>query len=567
MRVKRSASVVALLLGTLFGCVSDKQEADLIIQGGSIYSGVDRYEIVEALAVYDGRVIALGEIDELDGYRGSDTQVITLSGSQAVYPGFIEGHGHLAGLGSALKTLDLSAVESFAELCAEVAKAAENQPEGEWIIGWGWHQSKWSDDESSFVQGFPSHQLLSQAVPNHPVYLMHASGHASMVNANAMNLTSITEATEYSGDGQVIKDSSGAPTGVLNENAMYLVSGVAMPETVETAKVDIRRAVAHAHQYGVTGFHDAGTLAHELQALETLAQNSDLGLRVYSMLSSSQPELLEQWLDKAPLIDAYDNFLTVRSIKIHGDGALGSRGAWLHEEYSDQPGHFGMPTYPMDGVEILAKQSLEAGYQLNVHAIGDRTNTEVLDRFAKVLAEHGTTDHRFRIEHAQHLTTQDIQRFAKLGVIPSMQAIHMSSDRPWAIDRLGKARIESGAYMWSDLLDTGVMIINGTDVPIEPISPIANFYASITRRTLAGLPEGGYEPQQKMTREEALKSLTYAPAFGAFQEADRGFIGVGALADFVILDRDILNVAEDEVLETSVVATIIDGRIVYEASL
>jgi len=567
MRAKLKAGVVALLAGVLFGCASEQKEADLIIHGGSIYSGIDQYEVVDALAVQGGRIVALGEWSDIRDYQGTNTEVIALTDTQTLYPGFIEGHGHLAGLGSALKTLDLSSVKSFAELCAAVAKAAENTPEGEWIIGWGWHQSKWSDDESSFVGGFPTHHQLSQMVPNHPVYLMHASGHASLVNAKGMALTNITSETQYSGDGQVIKNESGAPTGALNENAMYLASGVAMPETVETAKADIKRAVTHAHQYGVTGFHDAGTLGHELKALEELAQSGTLRLRVYSMLSSSQPELVAAWLNKEPLIDAYNGFLTVRSIKIHGDGALGSRGAWLHEEYSDHPGHFGMPTYPMDGVELLAQQSLNAGYQLNVHAIGDRTNTEVLDRFAKVLASSEIKDHRFRIEHAQHLTTEDIQRFAKLGVIPSMQAIHMSSDRPWAIDRLGKERIESGAYMWSNLLDTGVLIINGTDVPIEPISPIANFYASVTRKTLAGMPEGGYEPAQKMTREEALKSLTYAPAFGAFQESDRGFIAKGALADFVILDRDILSVDESEILSTAVVATMIDGKIVYEASL
>ena len=558
--------IIAATLLSFAGCDAAPKPADTVVFGGPIHTVDDSQPLVEALAAQDGKVLDVGSWEEIEALIGPSTEVINLNG-RAMYPGFVEGHGHLAGLGKALVTVDLSSASSYEETIARVAAAAEQQPEGSWVMGWGWHQSKWSNDESEYVGGFPTHEALSAAVPNHPVDLRHASGHATLVNQLAMELAGIDRETEYGVGGEVVKNDSGEPTGVLNENATYLVDSFTASSTAEQAREDIVRAAEHALANGITSFHDAGTLQHELEAMMMLGDKARLPIRVYSMLSSSQPELVQSWLQREPVVGLYNNHLTVRSIKIHADGALGSRGAWLLQAYSDAPDVFGMPTYPMEGVESLALAGLERGYQVNVHAIGDRTNQETLDRFERALRQFPDTDHRFRIEHAQHLHPDDIKRFAALGVIPSMQAIHMSSDRPWAIDRLGIERIESGAYMWSDLIDSGAIIVNGTDVPIEPINPIANFYAAVTRQTLAGQPDGGYEAAQKMTRDEALKSITFWPAVGAFEENYKGRLSEGYLFDAVILSSDIMTVDSSELLQIDVEQTIVAGQTRYQRSL
>ncbi|RMA77656.1 amidohydrolase [Umboniibacter marinipuniceus] len=554
--------ILAATLLSLIGCDTTPNHADTVVLGGPIYTVNDSQPFVEALAAQDGRVLEVGSLTQIEALIGPNTAIIDLNG-RAMYPGFVEGHGHLAGLGKALVTVDLSSAESYQEVIARVAAAASQQPPGSWVMGWGWHQSKWSNDGSDYVGGFPTHGALTAAVPNHPVDLRHASGHATLVNQMAMDLAGIDHQTDYGIGGEVVKDSNGEPTGVLNENATYLVDAFTASSTAVQASEDIIRASEHALANGITSFHDAGTLSHELEAMMALGDSGQLAIRVYSMLSSSQPELVESWLLREPAVGLYDNHLSVRSIKIHADGALGSRGAWLLRAYTDAPEVFGMPTYPMDGVEALALAGLERGFQVNVHAIGDRTNQETLNRFERALRQFPEIDHRFRIEHAQHLHPDDIKRFAELGVIPSMQAIHMSSDRPWAIDRLGIERIESGAYMWSDLIDSGAIIVNGTDVPIEPINPIANFYAAVTRQTLAGQPEGGYEAGQRMTRDEALKSMTFWPAVGAFEEGFKGQLSKGYLFDAVILSNDIMTVDSDEILNVQIEQTIVAGQTRY----
>jgi len=290
-----------------------------------------------------------------------------------------------------------------------------------------------------------------------------------------------------------------------------------------------------------------------------------MNVRIYAMLTGWDEELINEWYEKGPNIDP-DHRFTVRSIKLNCDGALGNRGAWLLEPYTDRPGHFGLETLPMEMVDKTARNGLQNGFQVCSHAIGDRANREILDRYESALNELSKlgTDHRFRIEHAQHLHPDDIPRFAELGVIPAMQAVHMSSDRPWAIDRLGEKRIKEGAYMWQDLLKSGIPIVNGTDVPVEPLNPIASFYASVSRKTLKGTPEGGYEPEQKMTREQALKSYTLDAAYGAFEEDIKGSITIGKLADFTIYNQDLMTVDEADILSTEVVMTIFDGEVVYE---
>jgi predicted amidohydrolase YtcJ len=283
------------------------------------------------------------------------------------------------------------------------------------------------------------------------------------------------------------------------------------------------------------------------------------------MLSGSDEALISNYFQNGPIIDT-SNWVTIRSVKLYSDGALGSRGAWLLEEYSDAPGVHGHNITTVEEMERIAQNAYKAGFQVCTHAIGDRANREVLNIYERVFASDSgkTNDPRFRIEHAQHIDLEDIPRFKELNVIPAMQAIHLSSDRPWAIRRLGQQRIEDGAYVWQKLLSQGSLIVNGTDAPVEPVSPMANFYASVSRKTLAGTPEGGYEPSQKMTREQALRSYTLDAAYGAFWEKDKGSIEVGKLADFTVLDQDIMTIPEDQLLKTQVIITIVDGKVLYQ---
>jgi len=384
------------------------------------------------------------------------------------------------------------------------------------------------------VRGFQTHHLLSQVSPDNPVYLTHASGHAGFANAKAMEIAGISRSTLFQGDGEIIKDEQGNPTGIFIEEATSLIT-----------------------QH----------IPKEIQLYKEFLKNNKLKVRLWVMLDGSDAELLQKWFEKGPEIGLGNHFLTIRAIKLYADGALGSRGAWLLEPYSDRPGHYGQAVTPMEKIYQVARQGLQYGFQVCVHAIGDRANREVLNQFERVFKElpEKANDHRFRIEHAQHISARDIPRFAQLGVIASMQGIHLSSDRPWAIHRLGKKRIEEGAYAWQKLLQSGAIIVNGTDVPVEPINPIACFYASVTRKTLDGYPPNGYEPDQKMTREQALRSYTLDAAYGAFEENLKGSIEVGKFADFTVFSQDIMTVPEDKLLETRIVYTIINGEIVYQA--
>jgi predicted amidohydrolase YtcJ len=554
-----------LVLVSLAACSQPMIDAPMttVFSGGTIYSGQGEQRL-EALAVREGVIVAAGSIDSVLEAAGDNPSHVDLKG-RVLMPGFIESHGHLTGFGHSQQILALSDVTSYQELVAVVAEAvAEAQP-GQWIVGRGWHQSKWTSLGDKVVKGFQTHHALSAVSPDNPVLLAHASGHAVFANEAAMALADVGQGASFGGDGEIILDEEGMPTGIFNENAANLISDLVPADSLEDRKQQIRLATKAALAKGVTSFHDAGSDPLDMQALLDMAASGELGLRVYAILSTAFPALIDDWFAKGPMVDAYDGMLSVRSVKIHADGALGSRGAWLLEQYSDRHGHYGMPTYPMEGVEEMAVRGLNAGFQVNVHAIGDRTNQEVMDRFAAALEQAPNADHRFRIEHAQHLALSDIPRFAQLGVIASMQAIHMSSDRPWAIDRLGIERIEEGAYVWQKLLQSGAVVVNGTDVPIEPIDPFACFYASVTRKTLAGQPEGGYEASQRMTRAQALISYTRDAAYAAFQEKHLGTLEQGKWADMVILDRDIMQVDESAILDTQVLATLLAGKVVYGA--
>ncbi len=549
----------------LFGCTS--QKADMVISNGIIYTMDDFNPLAEAVAIRDGKIIAVGSEYAVGSYIGSETKVLDLNGKTMV-PGLIEGHGHFMGMGYAKMRLDLSTVNNYDELVDMVADAVIEAEPGEWILGRGWHQSKWDPEPVPLVKGFQTHEKLSTVSPDNPVWLTHASGHAAFGNAKAMEIAGVTAETEFGFGGEIIKDLQGNPTGVFNERAQGLISKHVEFEGEESSQRALELAVKACLENGITSFQDAGSGSSSIQAYRDGLSADALRVRLYVMLSSRDPELLKTWYKKGPEIGTGNDYLTIRSIKLNADGALGSRGAWLLDDYTDRPGHFGMATQSMEYVYEVSRDGLANGFQVNTHAIGDRTNREVLDQYEKVFnAKPGLAqDHRWRIEHAQHIDPLDIPRFGAMGVLPSIQGIHMSSDRPWAIDRLGKKRIVEGAYVWRDLIDSGAILINGTDVPVEPIDPIASFYASTTRQTLKGKPKGGYEPRQKMTRLEALKSYTINAAYGAFEEDIKGSISVGKYADFTVLSQNIITVPDNQILNTKVTHTIVNGVIEYTAN-
>lgn len=548
-----------------------KETATMLVYGGTIYTVDSTSTTVQAVAIKDNKILYAGNLSEAEKYKTEKTKVLDLKG-KTMTPGFIEGHGHFMGLGYNELNLDLMNTTSYQAIVDAVAERVKTAKPGEWIIGRGWHQSKWDSMPSEIVHGFQTHHLLSEVSPNNPVYLRHASGHAGFANAKAMEIAGLNELAldgikKYDVEGgEVLVDALGRPTGVFNERAQTLITQHIPEKTLESDKKAFELAIKACHKNGITSFHDAGIPKETIALYEQMKAEGKMNIRIYAMLTGWDRDLLNEWYKKGIMIDD-DHLFTIRSIKLNCDGALGSRGAWLLEPYTDRPGHFGHETLPMEFVRETAIHGLKNGFQVCSHAIGDRANREILDRYEIAFESlpNATKDHRFRIEHAQHLHPEDIPRFAKLNVIPAMQAVHMSSDRPWAIDRLGEKRIKEGAYMWQSLLQSGVPIVNGTDVPVEPINPIASFYASVSRKTLKGTPEGGYEPDQKMNRAQALKSYTLDAAYGAFEEDIKGSITVGKLADFTIFNQDIMTIAEDKILDTKVAMTIFNGKVVFNS--
>jgi predicted amidohydrolase YtcJ len=562
-------NLLSLIGFFLFSCSSGHEKtADQIYFNGNVYTVDDSNPKSEAVAVKDGLILAVGTTEEIQAYAGKETEVIDLQG-KTLTPGFIESHAHLMGIGYNKLDIDLMYVQTYDELIEKVAEAASKAEPGEWITGRGWHQDKWLKMPENTVKGFQTHEQLSAVTPNNPVYLAHASGHASFVNQKAMEMAGITPLgsenprQEVEG-GEVLRDELGNPTGVLVETASGLVRKLIPEDTPERREKALELALQELAEKGITSFHDAGSGQDVIDLVEKFKNEGRLTSRMYIMLSSRQPDLLQEWYKKGPKIDP-DHMVTVRSIKLNMDGALGPWGAWLLEEYDDKPGHTGHETMPISLVSEVSEKGLALGFQICSHAIGDRTNREVLDRYEAAFAKFPeVTDHRFRIEHAQHLHPDDISRFGEMGVIAAIQAIHLSSDRPWAIGRLGAKRIKDGAYVWQKLLQSGAIISNGTDAPVEPLDPIPSFYASVTRKTLKMLPEGGYEPDQKMTREQALKSYTLDGAYAEFEEDFKGSIEVGKAADFTIFDKNIMEIPENEILGTKVKMTVVGGKIVYQ---
>ena len=561
---------IAIVLGLVLltsGCAKKPEPADFIVTKGKIVTMDEAKPEAEALATRGGTIVAVGTAAEIEKYIGPSTEVIDLQGRLAT-PGLIDAHLHFTGIGQSKLSLDLTKAKNWDEIVALVAEAVTKAKPGDLITGRGWHQEKWDKAPEPNVNGLPVHDGLSKVSPDNPVLLTHASGHSSLANAKAMELAKITAKTPNPPGGEIIKDAKGRPIGAFLETAQGLLRGpisrTLSARTAEEREAERLKVVDLANQEclskGLTSVHDAGTGWGTIELYKKVIDQGKLGVRLYVMLSEGNKRLQEKAAELK--LDGYgNNHLSVRSIKRLIDGALGPHGAWLLEPYEDLPTSTGLNTNSIEDMKETARIAIENGFQLCVHAIGDRANREVLNIYEEAFKAHpDIKDTRWRIEHSQHLSLPDIPRFGQLGVIASMQGIHCTSDGPWILKRLGEKRAEEGAYVWRKLMDTGAVIANGTDAPVEDVDPLPCFYASVTRKMKNGET---FFPDQKMTRQEALRSYTLNAAFAAFEETIKGSLTPGKLADITVFSKDIMTCPEDEILKAEVVATIVGGKVLY----
>jgi predicted amidohydrolase YtcJ len=557
-----------LIIGLSLNGLQKSKDADLVLMNGKIVTVDKAKPEAEALAVSGDRIAAVGSNEEIKPYIAQKTEVIDLEGKLAI-PGFIDAHGHFTSLGRSKMVLNFMEVKDWDEIIAMTKEAVKKAKPGEWIFGRGWHQEKWDKTPEPNVDGLPFHHSLSKVSPDNPVLFSHASGHASFANAKAMELAGITKDTQDPPGGEIVKDFEGNPIGAFRETAQQLLSRASShylerrtPEEIGAEQLrGIELAVLECLANGVTSFHDAGSSFETIEIFKKLAEEGKLGIRLWVMIRDSNERLKER-LSQYKIIGMGKNHLTVKAIKRSLDGALGPHGAWLLKPYEDLPSSTGLNTSTVDSVKETARLAIENDFQLCVHAIGDRANQETLNIFEEAFKTHpDKKDLRWRIEHSQHLHPDDIPRFSELGVIASMQGIHCTSDAPYVIKRLGKQRAEEGAYVWQKLMKSGAIICNGTDVPVEYIDPIACFHATVTRKLKDGTT---FYPDQRMSREEALRSYTLNCAYAAFQEDILGSLKPGKLADITVLSKDLMTVPDDEILDTKIVCTIVGGKVRYK---
>ncbi|MCB0657787.1 MAG: amidohydrolase [Saprospiraceae bacterium] len=564
----------ALLISLiLFQCTKPvSPKASKVLLNGVVATVDSSNSMVEAIAIKDDRILALGSTVEIQKYIGPETEVLDVEGA-FVMPGFIESHGHFSGLGSSLINLNFMHTKSWDEIVAMVDSAVQQAQPGEWIIGRGWHQEKWTEPLDRSVLGYPYHDRLSAISPDNPVLLSHASGHSVFANKKAMDLAGINHETPDPFGGEIVRDASGEAIGVFEETAMSLIrsqyqdylKGVSTEEKYSTWLKGIRLAEKDCLSKGITSFEDAGTSVRELQDYIRLAEKQELNLRLWVMMRDEMSRM-QAVADQYPKINVGNrHFLTIRAVKAYIDGALGSFGAWLLEPYADKAGFVGQNTTKMEELEQNANLCINHNLQLCIHAIGDRANHQVIDLYEKTFQAHPDQhDLRWRIEHAQHIDTADIPRFHQLGIIASMQGIHCTSDAPFVEKRLGTFRAKYESYPWRSLWDQGAIIANGTDAPVEDADPIQCYYATVTRKRA----DNGFTffPEQCLTRQEALQTYTINGAYAAFEEDLKGSLVPGKLADIVVLDTNLLTCPEEAILTTKVLYTLVGGEVKYSAN-
>jgi predicted amidohydrolase YtcJ len=549
------------------------EPADLVLRGGKVATVDPDLGNVEAIAVHGYRITAVGSNEEISAYIGPSTDVIELDGRFAM-PGFIEGHGHYMGLGRSKQILDLTQAKNWDEIVSMVAGAVDKAQPGDWIFGRGWHQDKWDSVPDDAVDGVPRNDTLNAVSPDNPVALGHASGHAAFYNDAALAAAGIDDDTADPSGGTIVRTEDGRATGLMRETAQRLLSeaiavyeGRLTPEQMD--QIDRERvmlAADEALRHGVTSFQDAGTSFEGIEFFRKLEEEGALPVRLYVMVRRETNEVMDEVLPQYLMLPEGNDFLTVRSIKRQIDGALGAHGAWLLEPYEDLPETDGLVLETVEDIERTAEIAVKHGFQVNTHAIGDRGVRETLDLYERAWETMGVegNDLRWRVEHAQHIDPIDVPRFGALGVIASIQAIHGTSDGPWIPTRLGDERAKATSQPWRDLFNTGAVITNGTDVPVEPIDALSSYYASVSRMMVTG---ERFYPEHAMTREEALQTYTINNAYAAFEEDIKGSLTPGKYADIVVLSQDLLTVEESRIPETTVDITIVGGEIKYQRGM
>ncbi|MBL8843866.1 MAG: amidohydrolase [Planctomycetes bacterium] len=543
------------------------ERADVLLFAPRIHTVDPQQPAAEFVAWRDGRIVAVGPREQGEAWRARAESVLEAPLGSCIVPGFIDSHAHLFAIGHALRELDLNGTRDYAEVIARVAERAAREPAGRFLRGRGWDQNDWPETR------FPHHAELSRATPDHPVVLQRVDGHALLCNARALQLAGIDERTVAPAGGEIVRDDHGVPTGVLIDRACDLVTAVLPPPAADEEREALALAQQACAEHGITSLHDAGIGRERLALLQAAADAGSLTVRLHEMLDGDDAALLEEWFARGPWRHP-GGFLAVRAVKVYADGALGSRGAWLLEEYADRPGHRGLSLIGSEELVALGTRALRAGFQLCTHAIGDAANRQVLDAYERVLrggsdATGGVArDVRWRIEHAQLLAPADVPRFAALGVVASMQSCHATSDAPWVPARIGAARAESEAYVWRTLLASGARLCNGTDAPVEPLSPLRNLAAAQTRQDPDGSTEGdrassAFFAAQCLTGREALASATASGAHAAFREDELGVLRVGACADLVLLSADPTALTATSWRSVKVLRTFVAGRTVH----
>lgn len=571
--------VLISILLTVLGCTDNSNRtetelenkfADLVLKNGFIATVDPNIGNVTAIAINDYLITATGDDQKIDEFIGPNTEVIDLDG-RFVMPGFIEGHGHFMSLGRSKQILDLNDVDGWEEIVSKVAVEVDKSKPGEWIFGRGWHQDKWSSLPDNAIDGVPINDTLSKVSPQNPVVLGHASGHAAFWNDAALEIAGVDEDTPDPDGGTIVRDLTGKATGLMRETAQRLISkarneyeGRLTPQETELDNRErAKMAADEALKYGVTSFHDAGASFETIDFFKQLESEGELGVRLYVMVRRESNEIMDAALPQYKMLPEGNDFLTVRSIKRQIDGALGAHGAWLLEPYLDLPETTGLVLETVEDITGTAEVAVKHGFQVNTHAIGDRANREVLDIYEGVWKELGVDgkDLRWRIEHAQHIHPDDIPRFGELGVIASVQAVHGTSDGPWIPSRLGDERAKDTSQPWRTLFETGAIITNGTDVPVERIDPIASYYSSVTRRMNNG---DAFYPEHIMTRQEALETYTINGAYSAFEEDIKGSLTPGKYADLIVLSKNLLTVDYEEIPSAEVEMTFVGGELRYK---
>lgn len=530
-----------------------ENKAEILLINGKIYTLDTTQPVAEAIAINNGKIIAVGKSSELKD-RFDIEKIIDLKGS-VVIPGLIDAHAHMFGFGQMLNSLMLAGITSANEIAENVKEKSKTIPAGEWIYGRGWDQTLWSEKQ------FPTKDLLDKAAPDNPVILGRIDGHAIWVNSKALEMAGITAATIAPAGGKIIRDNSGNPTGVFIDKATELIEKIIPPPTDAEIEQCILLAAEECIKAGLTEVHDMGLNSQTIRVYKKLADEQKLKIRIYGAIDAPS-QTWNEFSEQGPLLNYGNGMLTIRAVKMYADGALGSRGAALIENYSDDTGNRGLTLIDDSIMEAVTYQAIKKNFQVCTHAIGDRANHIVLNMYEKILGTDNKKDLRFRIEHAQVLLPEDISRFQKLNVLPSMQPIHATSDMDWAEARLGAERVK-GAYAWKSLINSGSIIPAGSDFPNDIMQPLWGFYAAVTRMDQDGKPEGGWHPEQCLSRDEALKSFTTWAAYAAFKEKEKGSIQVGKYADLTIISQDIMTIPVNDFLNTEIVMTLINGKIVY----